>query len=195
MLTGRVARRFKFRFSPRGVPCGVLGDLPESKPGQPPVAAQHPSLGAELAGQCPQGPGETPLGPSRALGCPWPHYKPRRGGGQALPCVHVHSTRAPLRPRSRPASIPSVCIASERADGPGRKRAAFALDGGPAMLPHGHAIDANPVASSTASERRPSERASLHAVAALRWHTPGTQSPPSHHHNEGRCFSTDTPGV
>ena len=33
---------------------------------------------------------------------------------------------------------------SEHADGPGRKRAAFALDDGPAMLPHRHAIDANP---------------------------------------------------
>ena len=37
-----------------------------------------------------------------------------------------------------------VCKESER-DGPGRKRAAFALDGGPALLPHRHAIDANPV--------------------------------------------------
>ena len=29
------------------------------------MAAQHPSLAVELAGQCPQGPDETPGGPSR----------------------------------------------------------------------------------------------------------------------------------
>ena len=34
----------------------------------------------------PAGPDGTPVGPSHALGCPWPHYKPRRGGGQA-PCL------------------------------------------------------------------------------------------------------------
>ena len=145
MLTGRVARRFKCRLSPRGGPYGVLGDLPELEPGQPPVAAQHPYLAIKLAVTYPQGLGETPLGPSRALGCPWPNYKPRRGGGQARPRIHVHPARGPLHSRWRRASVPSTCIESEHADGPGRKRAAFALDDGPALLPHRHAIDANPV--------------------------------------------------
>ena len=98
MLTGRVARRFKCRLSPRGGPCGVLGDLPELEPGQPPVAAQHPYLAIKLAVTCPQGLGETPLGPSRAVGCPWPNYKPRRGDGQA-PCAFYQAPYGRPRPR------------------------------------------------------------------------------------------------
>ena len=66
------------------------------------------------------------------------------------------------------------------------------LDDGPALLPHRHAIDANPVAS-TASERRPSERASFHAVAAFCWHTPGTQSPSSILTTNGDASVTSIP--
>ena len=150
---------------PRRPPGSVKGQ-PTAEPHRLP---QHPSLSIKLSSAV------SGRGASRALprlGCPVAHYKPRcGGGGQARPHVHAHSTRAPLHSRSRRASVPSICIESEHGDGPGRKRAAFALDDGPAMLPHRHAIDANPVASSTASEGRPSERASLHAVAAFRWHT------------------------
>ena len=132
---------------PRRPPGSVKGQ-PTAEPHRLP---QHPSLSIKLSSAV------SGRGASRALprlGCPVAHYKPRcGGGGQARPHVHAHSTRAPLHSRSRRASVPSICIESEHGDGPGRKRAAFALDDGPAMLPHRHAIDANPVASSTASER------------------------------------------
>ena len=64
------------------------------KPGQPSLAAQHPSLGVELAGQCPQGADGTPVGPSRVLGCPRPRASrdavaARRG--RTYTCtLHVH---------------------------------------------------------------------------------------------------------
>jgi len=125
-------------WGPRGLPGGVKGQPTV----EPRPAAQHPSLSIKLASAVT---GRAAGMPSRVLGCPWPHYKPRRGGGQARPRIHVHPARGPLRSRSRRASVPSVCIESEHADGPGRKRAAFVLDDGPALLPHRHAIDANPV--------------------------------------------------
>ena len=120
-------------------PAGSLKGQPTAEP-RP--AAQHPSLSIKLASAVT---GRAAGMPSRDLGCPRPHYKPRRGGGQARPRIHVHPARGPLHSRWRRASVPSTCIESEHADGPGRKRAAFALDDGPALLPQRHAIDANPV--------------------------------------------------
>ena len=80
--------------------------------------------------------------PSRVLGCPGPRASRDEAAarrGRAHRCtLHVS-----LSVHGR--SGPRYFIESEHADGPGRKRAAFALAGGPAMLPHRHAIDANPV--------------------------------------------------
>ena len=118
----------------RAVLRGALGDLPGPRRVAAESGCPAPAPRRKTGGAVSTGTGKTPEGPSRALGCPRPHYKPRRGGGQARPRIHVHSTRAPLHSRSRRASVPSLYTESERADGPGRKRAAYALDDGPAML-------------------------------------------------------------
>ena len=76
-------------------PAGSLKGQPTVEP-RP--SAQHPSLAVELASAVT---GRAAGMPSRDLGCPRPHYKPRRRGRQARPHVHVHSTRAPLHSRSR----------------------------------------------------------------------------------------------
>ena len=62
-------------WGPRGLPGGVKGQPTV----EPRPAAQHPSLGVELAGQCPQGAEGTPLWPSRALGCPMAYASRARG--------------------------------------------------------------------------------------------------------------------
>ena len=99
---GRVRpQTWRRRFCPRSVPFGVLGDLPEFEPGQPHLAAQHPSLGVELAVTCPQGPVETPLWPSHALGCPWPHYKPRHGDQAPCPFYQAPYGRSHLQRHRR----------------------------------------------------------------------------------------------
>ena len=76
-------------------PAGSLKGQPTVEP-RP--SAQHRSLAVELASAVT---GRAAGMPSRDLGCPRPHYKPRRRGRQARPHVHVHSTRAPLHSRSR----------------------------------------------------------------------------------------------
>ena len=67
----------------------------------------------------------------------------RRRPGAAAHTRALYTCTSPLTIAM--ASVPSLYTESERADGPGRKRATFALDGGPALLPHRHAIDVNPV--------------------------------------------------
>ena len=51
--------------------CGPR-DLPGACRGQPILAAQHPSLGGELAGQCPQGPERRLKSPPVLWAAPWP---------------------------------------------------------------------------------------------------------------------------
>ena len=132
-------------------PAGSLKGQPTAEP-RP--AAQHPSLGVELAVTCPQGPDGTPLGPSRALGCPWPHYKPRRGGGQArCPCYQAPYGRP--RPRRHRRDPPRR---RERLQGP--RQHTYARPA-PALAHLSHAVAPRQATSSARGRHDRQERSSV----------------------------------
>ena len=78
-------------------PAGSLKGQPTAEP-RP--AAQHPSLSIKLASAVT---GRAAGMPSRVLGCPGPHYKPRRGGpGAASLLPGAVRSAPPPTPSARP---------------------------------------------------------------------------------------------
>ena len=132
-------------------PAGSLKGQPTAEP-RP--AAQHPSLSIKLASAVT---GRAAGMPSRVLGCPWPHYKPRRGGGQApCPCYQAsHGRPRPRRHRRDPAASPGAASGSASTYmRPARP--------GPRPLAHlSHAVAPRQATSSTRGRHDRQERSSV----------------------------------
>ena len=170
-------------------PAGSLKGQPTVEPHP---SAQHPSLAVELASAVT---GRAAGMPSRDLGCPRPHYKPRRRGRQARPHVHVHSTRAPLHSRSRWLRYPRFIQRASTQTVRDGSAAASSTAPHPPSLPHRHAIDATPPRRRRrrrgAPARVPASTPSPRFVG-----TPGgSHLEPHTHHHEGWCFGGDIPGA